>query len=52
VRTDGTQIIVQVDKAYAVTNVQVMGQGGPAGQRPGGPGGSQQGRTSTPSATS
>ena len=52
VRTDGTQIIVQVDKTYAVTNVQVMGQGGPGGQRPGGSGGSQQGSTSTPSATS
>ncbi|MDR6865415.1 hypothetical protein [Phycicoccus sp. 3266] len=52
VRTDGTQIIVQVDKAYAVTNVQVMGQGGPGGQRPGSSGSSQQGQTSTPSATS
>jgi hypothetical protein len=51
VRTDGTQVIVQVDQAYAVTNVQVMGQGGPGGQRPGGSGGAQQGQTSTPSAT-
>src|SRR6478735_1392551 len=31
VRTDGTHIIVQMDKSYAVTNVQVMGQGGPGG---------------------
>ncbi len=31
VRTDGTQIIVQVDKSFAVTNVQTMGQGGPGG---------------------
>ncbi|WP_323097216.1 hypothetical protein [Intrasporangium sp. YIM S08009] len=31
VRTDGTHIIVQVDKSYAVTNVQVMGQGGSGG---------------------
>ena len=32
VRTDGTHVIVQVDKSYAVTNVQVMGQGGPGGR--------------------
>ena len=49
VRTDGTQVIVQVDKTYAVTNVQVMGQGGAGAQRPGG---SQQGQTSAPTATS
>lgn len=35
VRTDGTHIIVQVDKSYAVTNVQVMGPG--RSGRPGGP---------------
>lgn len=29
VRTDGTHIIVQIDKSYAVTNVQVGGAGGP-----------------------
>jgi hypothetical protein len=33
VRTDGTQIIVQIDKSYTVTNVQTMGQGG-AGRAP------------------
>ncbi len=32
VRTDGTHIIVQVDKSYAVTNVQVMGLGGQGGR--------------------
>ncbi len=37
VRADGTHIIVQVDASFAVTNVQVMGQGGPGGH-PGGPG--------------
>ncbi|GAB3447191.1 hypothetical protein GCM10027517_30630 [Phycicoccus ginsengisoli] len=53
VRTDGTRIIVQVDKGYAVTSVQVMGQGAPGGQRPGSQTGSQQsGQSSTPSATS
>lgn len=52
VRTDGTQVIVQVDKAYAVTNVQVMGQGGPGGQRPSGSGSPQQGQPSAPSTTS
>ena len=31
VRTDGTHIIVQIDKSYAVTNVQVGGAGGPGG---------------------
>jgi predicted nucleic acid-binding Zn-ribbon protein len=31
VRTDGTHIIVQIDKSYAVTNVQVGGVGGPGG---------------------
>lgn len=36
-RADGTQVIVQVDASYAVTNVQVMGQGAPGGPmgRPG-----------------
>ena len=29
VRADGTQIVVQIDKSYAVTNVQVAGAGGP-----------------------
>ena len=52
VRTDGTRVVVQVDKSYAVTDVQVMGQGGPGGQRPGGSGGSQQGQPSAPSTTS
>jgi hypothetical protein len=47
VRTDGTQIIVQIDKDYQVTNVQEMGQGGP-----GGPGGGMgYGQTPTPSST-
>jgi hypothetical protein len=32
VRADGTQIIVQIDKSYAVTNVQVGGAGGPGGK--------------------
>jgi hypothetical protein len=32
VRADGTHIIVQVDKSYAVTNVQVGGVGGPGGK--------------------
>ncbi|TPG19621.1 hypothetical protein [Pedococcus bigeumensis] len=32
VRADGTQIIVQIDKSYAVTNVQVGGAGGPGGE--------------------
>ena len=32
VRADGTQIIVQIDKSYAVTNVQVAGAGGPGGK--------------------
>ena len=38
VRTDGTHIIVQVDKTYAVTAVQEGGAGGGPG-RPGGQGG-------------
>jgi hypothetical protein len=32
VRADGTHIIVQVDKSYAVTDVQVGGVGGPGGK--------------------
>ena len=32
VRGDGTHIIVQVNKSYAVTNVQVGGAGGPGGR--------------------
>ena len=36
VRADGTQIIVQIDKTYAVTNVQTMGQGGGGAAPPGG----------------
>lgn len=32
VRTDGTHIIVQIDKGFAVTNVQVGGAGGPGGR--------------------
>ena len=52
VRTDGTQVIVQVDKAYAVTGVQVMGQGGPEVARPGGVRGSGEGQSSAPTATS
>jgi predicted nucleic acid-binding Zn-ribbon protein len=47
VRTDGTQIIVQVDKDFAVTGVQEMGAGGPGGHR-GGP----QGQAPTGSSTS
>jgi hypothetical protein len=31
VRADGTHIIVQIDKGYAVTNVQEGGVGGPGG---------------------
>jgi len=33
VRADGTRVTVQVDKAYAVTNVLVDGQGGPGGPK-------------------
>ena len=43
VRTDGTHIIVQIDKSYAVTAVQEGGAGG----GPGGPGG--QGGAPSPS---
>ena len=32
VRADGTHVIVQVDKGYAVTNVQEGGAGGPGGK--------------------
>jgi hypothetical protein len=32
VRTDGTHIIVQIDKGFAVTSVQVGGAGGPGGR--------------------
>ena len=32
VRADGTRITVQIDKSYAVTNVQVGGAGGPGGK--------------------
>jgi hypothetical protein len=49
VRTDGTHIIVQVDKSYAVTNVQVMGRGGPG--RPGGSGGTGSGNTGSGGST-
>ena len=38
VRSDGTHIIVQVGKDVTVTNVQVMGQGGPGGMGHGGMG--------------
>ena len=47
VRTDGTQIIVQIDKSFAVTNVQTMGQGGPGGA--GAPGANGQAPSGTPS---
>ncbi len=33
VRADGTHVTVQIDKAYAVTNVLVEGQGGPGGPK-------------------
>jgi hypothetical protein len=39
VRADGTHIIVQVDKDFAVTAVQTGGPGGGRGGGPGGPGG-------------
>ncbi|MEO6412750.1 MAG: hypothetical protein ABIO48_09210 [Pedococcus sp.] len=32
VRADGTHIVVQIDKSYTVTNVQVGGAGGPGGK--------------------
>lgn len=48
VRTDGTHIIVQVDKSYAVTAVQEGGAGGPGGQGGGTPPSTGQG--SAPSA--
>ena len=32
VRADGTHIIVQIDKSYAVTTVQEGGTGGPGGK--------------------
>lgn len=47
VRTDGTQIIVQIDKSFAVTNVQTMGQGGPGGA--GAPGANGQAPAGAPS---
>lgn len=50
VRTDGTHIIVQIDKSYAVTAVQEGGAGGPGGKGGGTPPSTGQG--SDPSATS
>ncbi len=56
VRADGTQIIVQIDKSYAVTNVQVMGQdcqggqGGPMGRAGSSGQGQGQGQSSQPPA--
>lgn len=47
VRTDGTQIIVQVDKSYAVTAVQLMGADGPGGEGGKPPGGVQGGTSGT-----
>lgn len=52
VRADGTHIIVQVNEAFAVTNVQQGGPGGPGGPGAGGTGAKTQQAPASGTATS
>jgi hypothetical protein len=43
ITTDGSHVIVQVDKSFTVTGTQTGGPGGPGGHGPGAPGGTAPG---------